>query len=110
MARSLIERPLVGVSPMPDTTRAQAAADYNLLFGVLAVQLGFIQRAALVSATKAWVQDKTQALGRVLVQQKSLGDDEHALLEALVAKHLERHGNDAGKSLATLSSTGSVTE
>src|SRR5262249_55234008 len=49
-----------------------------------------------------------RSLGQVLIQQKSLGVDEHALLETLVGQHLERHGNDVRKSLASISSVGSV--
>src|SRR5262249_28484837 len=93
---------------MSDTVGSQPATDYNLLFGILAVQMGFIDRDALVAAMNAWVLDKTQSLGQVLMQQKTLGADEHALLEALVGKHLERHGNDARKSLTMMSSVGSV--
>ena len=36
--------------------------------------------------------------------------DAHALLEPLVQKHVEMHGNDAEKSLASVSSIGSVRE
>src|SRR5262249_6241653 len=40
----------------------------------------------------------------------ALGPDEHRLLEALVHKHLARHDNDPEKSLAAVSSLGSVRE
>src|ERR1700676_2227824 len=93
---------------MSDAVRSQPAADRNLLFGILALQMDFIQRDALVAAMNAWVLDKAQSLGQILMQQKALGADEHTLLEALVGKHLEHHGDDAEKSLATLSSVGSV--
>ncbi|HZY83562.1 MAG TPA: serine/threonine-protein kinase, partial [Gemmataceae bacterium] len=39
-----------------------------------------------------------------------MGADERALLDALVQKHLQRHGNDPQKSLAAVSSIGSVRE
>src|SRR5262249_27593657 len=42
--------------------------------------------------------------------QKALGQNEQSLLEALVEKHLERHGNDAEQSLAALSSVGPARE
>jgi formylglycine-generating enzyme required for sulfatase activity/tRNA A-37 threonylcarbamoyl transferase component Bud32 len=85
-----------------------ANADRNLLFGILAVQMDFISRDALIAAMNAWVLDKTQALGAILLQQGALRSDTHALLEALVAKHLEVHSNDPEKSLAAVNPAGSL--
>ena len=34
---------------------AQSAADRNLLFGILALQMDFITRDALIAAMNAWV-------------------------------------------------------
>jgi formylglycine-generating enzyme required for sulfatase activity/tRNA A-37 threonylcarbamoyl transferase component Bud32 len=85
--------------PQPNTDR-------NLLFGILALQMDFITRDALIAAMNAWVLDKAKPLGQVLREHGALRDDTHALLEALVQKHLEMHGNDPGKSLAAVSSLG----
>src|SRR5258708_7597575 len=85
-----------------------AAADRNLLFGILALQMDFISREALIQAMHDWVLDKQKQLGQLLLDQGTIQADEHALLNALVAKHLERHGNDAEKSLAVLSSLNSA--
>jgi serine/threonine-protein kinase len=82
---------------------SQAHADRNLLFGILALQMDFVTRDQLVAAMNAWVLDKTRPLGAVLLAQGALRDDTHALLDALVQKHLEMHGNDAERSLAALS-------
>src|ERR1700681_168394 len=84
------------------------ASDRNLLFGILALQMEFITREALVQAMNGWVLSKDKPLGKVLLEQKALSSETHALLEALVAKHMEMHGNDAEKSLASLSTVGSV--
>jgi len=85
-----------------------AAADRNLLFGILAVQMNFISRDALVNAMNAWVLDKQKPLGQILLDQKTLAADTHQLLNALVQKHLEMHGGDPEKSLAAVSSLGSI--
>jgi formylglycine-generating enzyme required for sulfatase activity/tetratricopeptide (TPR) repeat protein/tRNA A-37 threonylcarbamoyl transferase component Bud32 len=77
------------------------AADRNLLFGILAVQMEFVSRDQLIAAMHAWVLDKATSLGRILCRQQVLGSDEHDLLEALVEKHLRRHG-DVHRSLAVL--------
>jgi hypothetical protein len=84
------------------------AADRNLLFGNLALQMDFITRDQLVAGMHAWVLDKKKPLGQILCEQQSLTADTQALLEALVQKHLDMHGNDAQKSLAALSSVGSA--
>src|SRR5260370_15548092 len=91
--------------PAPDLP---FAADRNLLFGILALQMDFIRRDALIAAMHAWVLDKAKPLGEILREQKVLGADEHALLEALVQKQLALPGNEPAKSLAALSSVGSA--
>jgi tetratricopeptide (TPR) repeat protein/serine/threonine protein kinase len=82
--------------------------DRNLLFGILALQMDFIRRDALIVAMNAWVLEKSKPLGLILLEQNALTADTHALLEALVQKHLALHDNDAEKSLAAVSSVGSV--
>ena len=60
-------------------------ADRNLLFGILALQIDFVGRDPLVAAMNAWVLAKHRPLGDILRERGALGEDEHALLEALVA-------------------------
>ncbi len=83
-------------------------ADIDLLFGLLALQNGLIEQGTLFSAFATWARDKDRAMAEILVGQGALDAQERALLEGLVARHLERHGGDAGKSLASLSSVNSV--
>lgn len=90
---------------MPNPSRAYAAeSDRNLLFGILALQNDFITRDQLVEAMNAWVLAKQQSLGDLLRERGSLGYKEYALIEALVARQLARHGGDAEKSLQAISS------
>ena len=84
------------------------SADRNLLFGLLALQLSFIDRDALVDAFHRWVSDRSKPLDQILQDRGALRPDEHDLLQALVAKHLEKFGGDPEKSLAALSSIGSL--
>src|SRR3954452_4436084 len=79
---------------------ARVDADRNLLFGLLALQNNFVGRDALVAAFGAWVADKSREIGQILIQQGALDGDTHALLTALVAKHLEMHGGEPDRSLA----------
>jgi serine/threonine-protein kinase len=79
---------------------SQHSADRNLLFGILALQMDFIARDELIAAMQAWALEKATPLGRILVGRGALAEDEYALLEPLVARHLRRHGDDPEKSLA----------
>jgi len=55
---------------------APAESDRNLLFGVLALQMDFITRDALIAATHAWVIEKGKPLGRILVERRDLDEQE----------------------------------
>src|SRR5262245_957229 len=93
---------------MPAPTPSRPASDRNLLFGILALQMDFIGRDALVAAMSAWVLDKAKSLGTILQDQGALAQDERAALETLVDKHLRRHGGDPERSLAAVDSAGAV--
>jgi WD40 repeat protein/tRNA A-37 threonylcarbamoyl transferase component Bud32 len=83
-------------------------ADRNLLFGILAVQMDFVARDALIAAMHAWVLEKSKPLGRILVEQQALSLARHDLLEHLVDEHLAAHGGDAEKSLAASDGLGAL--
>src|SRR5262249_44900305 len=83
-------------------------ADRNLLFGILAVQMDFISRDALIEAMNAWVLDKTKPLGEVLCALGHLSPERLRLLDALVAEHLQAHHGDPHRRLAALTSASSV--
>src|SRR5688500_12583 len=83
-------------------------ADRNLLFGILALQMDFISRDALIAAMHAWVLDKSSTLGEILVAQKTLARDTQLLLDSLVEKHLALHDRDPAKSLAAVAALGSA--
>src|SRR5438105_7882085 len=87
---------------------ASADADRNLLFGILAWQMDFISREALITAMQAWGLNRAKSLGQILLEQGALEGDAQALLEALVQKHLDLHDNEVQRSLASLSSIGSL--
>jgi serine/threonine-protein kinase len=76
--------------------------DWNLLFGIVALQMDFISRDALVTAMNSWAVDKQRSLGAILRDQGVLTQNRLELLEQLVREHLKQHDNDAGKSLAAV--------
>jgi serine/threonine-protein kinase len=81
---------------------AQAHADRNLLFGILALQVGFIQREQLLAAMNAWVLDKHKPLGKILIEQQALAAADHEALEILVERHLQHYEQQPRRSLAAL--------
>ncbi|MCI0460669.1 MAG: serine/threonine-protein kinase [Gemmataceae bacterium] len=93
---------------MADPIPSRPSADRNLLFGILALQMDFISRDGLVQAMNAWVLAKAKPLGQILIEQGTLRPDAYALLEPLVQKHLELHGNDPQQSLASVRPSSSV--
>src|SRR5262249_57365425 len=100
--------PAAAPRPAAAPARSRANADRNLLFGVLALQMDFISREALIAAVSAWVRDKAKPLDSVLVEQGALATDERDLLEPLIRKHLERHGGDPERSLAAVCPPGAA--
>lgn len=85
-----------------------AHQDRNLLFGILAAQLDFISHDALLAAMNAWVMAKHKTLSQILREHGVLGQEECTLLEALVAKHVEKHGDNAQNSLGALTSASPI--
>src|SRR5262249_32139804 len=88
----------------PRTPAAPGGSDRNLLFGVLALQMDFITRDALVEAMNAWLVQKHRALGEILEEHGAMAPADRALLEPLVRRHIRQHGDDPARSLAALSS------
>jgi serine/threonine-protein kinase len=84
------------------------SADRNLLFGILALQMDFITRDALIVAMSAWAVAKDRPLGQILTDQGALQAEHRALLEPLVEANLQAHGGDPQHSLAALSSVSSL--
>jgi serine/threonine-protein kinase len=82
--------------------------DRNLLFGILAVQMNFVGRDALIAAMHAWVLERSKPLGRILVEQQALSPSRQSLLEQLVDEHLAAHDGDAEKSLAAAGGVGPI--
>jgi tetratricopeptide (TPR) repeat protein len=87
---------------MSHVAPARAAADRNLLFGILAVQMDFASRDALIAAMNAWVLAKHRSLGDIFVEHGTMPADVRDQLEVLVQRHVELHGTDPQKSLAAV--------
>jgi serine/threonine protein kinase/tetratricopeptide (TPR) repeat protein len=77
-------------------------ADHQLLFGLLALQNGVIDQRQLAAAFEAWTLDKSRGLADYLESHGVLNSARRALMQDLVALHLETHGSDVQKSLAAI--------
>ena len=82
-------------TPHPDTNR-------NLVFGMLALQMNFVERDALISAMHSWLLDKQQSLGQILLKAGQLKEAQKQALDVLLEQHLLVHNNDPQKSLQSL--------
>jgi hypothetical protein len=82
--------------------------DRNLLFGIVALQLNFITRDALIAGMNAWVLAKHRALGRILVEQGALAHSRHELLERLVDEHLTVSDGETELTLAAANGLAAV--
>ena len=74
----------------------------DLLFGLLALQIGLIEQGQLVAAFQAWTRDKSRPMADHLMAHGDLDADQRAAVEALVDLHLKKHGGDPEKSLAAV--------
>jgi tRNA A-37 threonylcarbamoyl transferase component Bud32 len=89
---------------------AIAAADRNLLFGLIALQNGLIDQVQLVAAFQAWTRDKGRTLADHLLSRGDVDAEDRIAVEALVARHLKRHGGAPEESLAAMSAGRSTRE
>ena len=79
-----------------------AAADRHLLFGLIALQVGLIDQSQLVAAFQAWARDKARPLAEHLIDRGGIDADDCLAVEAMVARHLTKRGDDVERSLAAI--------
>jgi eukaryotic-like serine/threonine-protein kinase len=81
----------------------------DLLFAAVAIRLQFIDRNVCVAA----IDDPAAQPGHLsarLVRERLLTTDDAALICSVVGRHLDRHGHDAARSLAALSTAKAIDE
>ena len=89
---------------------SMAAAERELLFGLIALQNGLVDHDQLVNAFRAWTRDKGRPLADELVAGGGLDEEQRALVEGLVAHHIKKHGGDPGASLSAINAGRSTRE
>jgi serine/threonine protein kinase/tetratricopeptide (TPR) repeat protein len=91
------------MSPAIDPSR-------DLLFGFLALQNGLIDQVQLVAAFQAWTRNKSTPLADHLIHRGDIEPDDRVAVDALVSRHIKKHGGDVEKSLAAVSAGKSTRE
>ena len=81
---------------------APVDTERNLLFGLLALQVGLIDQGALFAAFAAWTRDKGRPLADHFIDLGHLDAPRRAVVEAIAGLHVQALGGDPGKSLAVL--------
>ena len=89
---------------------APADVDRNLLFGLLALQTGLIDRPSLALALRTWCADKSREMAQILADQGALPVSRRVILEALVGENLGLHDSDPTRSLAAIEPSPSTVE
>jgi serine/threonine-protein kinase len=79
---------------------SNSSADYNLLFGVLALQADLLDAARFAEACSAWAARKDTPLADLLVQRGWLSAEDRSHVEYLLQRKLKKHNGDARASLA----------
>jgi eukaryotic-like serine/threonine-protein kinase len=67
-----------------------SSADRNLLYGVMALQLGFITKEALIAAMVAWVSARWKPLDQILIEQGALSPDNQLRIEQVVRHFIDK--------------------
>jgi formylglycine-generating enzyme required for sulfatase activity/tRNA A-37 threonylcarbamoyl transferase component Bud32 len=68
-------------------------ADRNLIFGLLALQMGFVTREQLLDGMNAWMLHKSTPIGEILRECGRLDGQKLELLEGLVEEHIAKCGS-----------------
>jgi eukaryotic-like serine/threonine-protein kinase len=74
----------------------------DLLFGLLALQIGLIDQDQLIGAFSAWTRARGKALAEILIDRGAIDEESRALLAGMAEKQLKLHGGDTEKSLAAV--------
>ena len=74
----------------------------NLLFGILALQLNFVDRSQLLVAFDRWSSQKSLPLAQHFVDLRILSNSRRELLDSLLQEHLKAHDGNIERSIAAV--------
>jgi hypothetical protein len=73
--------------------------DRNLLFGVLAVQLGKVSPAQMMEVAGAWATDPSRDLAQRLLEACSLSEKDCALIQSFADQAIAAHSGDGSAAI-----------
>jgi formylglycine-generating enzyme required for sulfatase activity/serine/threonine protein kinase len=85
---------------------SQSSPGENLLFAILAFKADVITGAQLNQALKLWARERGRPMATLLRELGALSEEDVGVVQALVSRHLRKHGNDAAASMRDLSPVG----
>jgi WD40 repeat protein/serine/threonine protein kinase len=88
--------------------RAGTDTERDLLFGILAVQRGFISLEAFAEGMQARARDESRTLGQILAGRGAISGPQQGLLETMVREHLSDHGGDSTRTFASIGGAGEM--
>ena len=83
---------------------SQSVSDRNVLFGLLALQNGFITCEQFISAFSVWILDKQRALEDIFIEQRALSAERLGQLQQIVAVQADIRGPYSVQTFASISS------
>ncbi len=95
---------------MTDKRIDSGARDWNLLFGVIAVQLRFITPSELSKAAAAWATEPEKELGAVLLDMGYIREPDKSLIDRLLERQVGVHAGDTSETLKSFGGARAVHE
>jgi serine/threonine-protein kinase len=83
-------------------------SERNLLFGILALQNGLIDQPDLIAAFQGWSKERSRPMAQFLVERGALSEDDRAMLDGLVRRHVEKSGGDLEGGQAAIPAPGNL--
>ncbi|MBI3097884.1 MAG: SUMF1/EgtB/PvdO family nonheme iron enzyme [Planctomycetes bacterium] len=80
----------------------------DLLYGLLALQMGFATKEQIVECFAVWMADPKRELDKLLLERRHIQEFQHQAIRALVEARLRTAGGDPRKSLAGATVDGAV--
>jgi serine/threonine-protein kinase len=82
--------------------------EQSLLYGLLALQIQYIDQRTFVAVIRAWIADRSRPIRDLLKERVGISESRLTLLDGFLKEYLREHGDDLEESLASVSTRGSV--
>jgi len=95
---------------MTGDKQTRATRDRNLLFGVIAVQMRFIQPVDLAKAAAQWAVEPDKDLGAVMIEIGLLEEKQRRVIEDMLELQIEEHDGNPSATLQSFGGNRSIHE